>query len=473
VRALRQSQRQLKSERGMALVMALGVLVVLTILGTTVTYYSVANLHSTSHSTNDQRAFALAEAGLNNAVSVLSKPGNDPSNPNLLPASGSPATQTVDGGTLSYWGSYNSSTGIWTVTGKGSLVNRAGTRPVTRKVSQQWAVSSSQSWKYIYVDNPSGCLSLTASVQITQPLFDRGSLCMSSSAVVTSMASPVTVAGTIQTAASASVGTSSAHLAVLHVGGGCRYGTSGSFLTPCTAAQQVYADSQDSYIDPNVRKAPIDLPLWYANAAPGPSHNCTTGSFPGGFDNDSTMNTSLPSVRLLTASAYDCTVTSGGVTSGRIAWTPGSPGTLTIQGTIFFDGNLVLDGSAKAVYVGRATIYSSGTITFSSTTQFCGKYGSVECDWTNWDPDLNMLVLVAGGSATPDFQVTSSAMFQGGIYAKTDYTQSSTVKVQGPIQAQNVTLSSSGQSGYPGADRVPGGAPGGGEVGQVGGSWSG
>jgi len=465
--------RQLKSESGLALVMAIGIMTVLAISGTAITYYTVENSRSTTGGTASQKAFALAEAGLNNAVSVLSTPANDPQNPNLLPPSGSPATQTAEGGTLSYWGSYNSTTAIWTVTGQGTYRNSAGRKPIVRKVSQQYSITSAQSWRYIYVDDPTGCLSLTATVQITQPLFTRGSLCMSSSAIVTSMASPVTVAGTIQTGSSASVGTSAAHLPVLHIGGGCRYGASGSFVTPCTSAQQVYADTQDSFIDPSVTKAPIDLPLWYANAAPGPSHACTTGSFPGGFDNDSTMNTSLSAVRLLTASAYDCTVTANGQTVGRIAWTPGSPGTLTIQGTIFFDGNLVLDGSAKAVYVGRATIYASGTITFSSTTQICGKYGSTECDWTNWNPDANMLILVAGGSATTDFQVTSSAMFQGGIYARTNYSQSSSVKVQGPIQAQNVTLSSSGQSGYPGTSRVPGGAPGGAIVGQVGGSWSG
>ncbi len=460
-------------ERGLALPLALGVMVALSVVGTTLTYYSVANLHSTSHSGNGQRAFALAEAGLNNAVSILSKPGNDPTNPSLLPSSGSPATQTVEGGTVKYWGSYDSSGGIWTVTGQGTMRNSGGTKPVTRKVSQQYSVTSSPSWKYIYVDNPGGCLSLTSNVQITQPLFDRGSLCMSSSAAITSGASPVTVAGTIDTSSSATVGTSAAHLAVLHVGGGCRFGGSGAYVTPCTATQHVYADAQDTYIDPTIRKAPIDTTGWYANAAPGPSHNCTTGSFPGGFDNDSTLNRSLSSVRLLTASSYDCTVTDSGQTVGRIAWTPGSPGTLTIQGTIFFDGNLVLDGSAKSVYVGRAAIYASGTITFSGSTQFCGKYASGECDWTNWNPDLNMLVLIAGGPTVPDFQVTSSAMFQGGIYAATDYTQSSTVKVQGPIQAQNVTLSSSGQSGYPGATRVPYGSPGGAIIGQVGGSWSG
>lgn len=467
--------RLLAHERGQALVMALGLMTALLVMGGTVTYYTVTNYRSTKGGTASQKSFALAEAGVNQAVSVLSTLGNDPTNGNLLPDSGHPATQNADGGTISYWGSYNSGTGVWTITGRGTVANRNGTKPVVRRISQQYAVSSSSAWRYIYVDNPGGCLNLTSTVTITQPLFDRGSLCMSSSASITSAASSVTVAGTVDTSASATIGTSAAHLPQLHVGSGngCRYAGAGSYLFPCTSAQHVYADTQDNFIDPNVRKAPIDLTSWYQLAAPGPSHNCTTGSFPGGFDNDSTLNTSLPTVTILTASAYDCTVTVGGQTVGRIAWTPGTPGSLIVQGVIYFDGNITFTGSAKAVYTGLGTIYSTGTITFTSTTQICAKYGTTECDWANWNPDTNMLVLVAGGSASTDFSTTSSAMFQGGIYAKTDYSQSSSVKVQGPIQAQNVALSSGGQSGYPGQHRVPYGSPGGANIGSVGGSWSG
>src|SRR5262245_28821895 len=109
--------RHLKDERGFALVMALGMLTVLLITGSTVTYYTVENYRSTNGGSANQRSFALAEAGVNQAVSVLSSLGNDPTNGNLLPGAGSPATQNADGGTISYWGSYNAGTGVWTITG--------------------------------------------------------------------------------------------------------------------------------------------------------------------------------------------------------------------------------------------------------------------------------------------------------------------------------------------------------------------
>ena len=462
------------NERGFALVMAIGIIVVLAIIGVTLASYSVSNLRATSHATGSQRAFALAEAGLNNAAGILSTAGNDPTNASLLPSAASPRIDTAEGGTVSYWGSYNAAARIWTVTGKGTVRNPNQASSIVRTITQQYSVNSVPSWKYIYMDNPNGCLSLANTVQITQPLFVRGSLCMDNSSMVTSSASPVTVGGTIQTNNSASVGTSGSHLAVLHIGGGCRYGTSGSFVTPCTSAHHVYADSQDGTIDSSITKAPIDLALWYANAKPGPSNNCTTGSFPGGFDNDTTLNHSRAAVDLLPASAYDCVFSSGGTTVGRIAWTPGSPGTLIVQGTIFFDGDINLSGQAKAVYTGRAAIYSSGTVTIGNSTQLCGAYLSGACDWNAWNPDVNLLVIIAGSTTVaPDFTLSQSGMFQGGAYAATDFTEGNTARQQGPIQANNITLSNPGQTGYPGQASVPYGAPGGAVVAPVGGTWAG
>jgi hypothetical protein len=469
-----QGMRKLTDERGVAIVMAIGIVIVLAIVGTTLAYYSVSNVHTSSHSSGSQRAFALAEAGLTDAVAILFTVGNDPTNTNLLPSSASPATVTVDDGAISYWGTYNSAAGIWTVTGRGTVRNPNQASSDTRTIRQQFQVSSALSWRYIYMDNPDGCLTLSNTVQITQPLFVRGSLCLDNSAVITSTSSPVTVAKTITTKNSSSVGTSGSHLALLHVGGGCRYGNSGSYVTPCTSTEHVYADSQDSYLDPNITKAPIDLAKWYADAEPGPSHNCTTGSFPGGFDNDTTLNHSRATVDLLPGSSYDCTFSSGGTTLGRIAWTPGSPGTLIVQGVIFVDGDINLAGQAKAVYTGRASIYSSGTVTIGNTTQLCGAYLSTECDWTHWNPDATMIVFIAGSTtAAPDFSVTQSAMFQGGSYAATDFIQGNSAKQQGPIQANNITLNNSNQSGYPGQTTMPYGTPGGATVAPVTGTWTG
>ena len=62
---------RLSDERGIALVMAVLIMLVLTIaLTTTITLTSSSARHANS-SNAGQKAFALAEAGVNNAISVL------------------------------------------------------------------------------------------------------------------------------------------------------------------------------------------------------------------------------------------------------------------------------------------------------------------------------------------------------------------------------------------------------------------
>ena len=77
--------RKLKSERGMVLPIALGILSVLSISAVVVLDSSSTNARSSTRSKGDKVAFALAEAGINNAVAVLSKTGNDNMHQTLLP----------------------------------------------------------------------------------------------------------------------------------------------------------------------------------------------------------------------------------------------------------------------------------------------------------------------------------------------------------------------------------------------------
>jgi hypothetical protein len=73
--------RLLRREDGIALVMAMGVLLVLSILGSTVIYYTSANARSANWSNQDGRTYSVAEAALHNALAVLFKPGINPYNP--------------------------------------------------------------------------------------------------------------------------------------------------------------------------------------------------------------------------------------------------------------------------------------------------------------------------------------------------------------------------------------------------------
>ena len=146
-------------------------------------------------------------------------------------------------------------------------------------------------WGYLFADTTS-CTTLGNNLTIDAPIYVRGDLCMENSALIT--ADLVQVRGKVQIKNSASIGTAPVPVTQVKVGGGCRYPWSGSYVSPCTSAHKVYRTVFSSTV-PDLTKPAIDLPTWYANAKPGPmSPTCTTGSFPGQFDNDTALNRSNP-----------------------------------------------------------------------------------------------------------------------------------------------------------------------------------
>jgi hypothetical protein len=435
--------------------MALGMMLVFAIAIATVLWLSGSGEGNAKRENSRDAALSMAEAGVANALSLLSN-STQPLAPGALPAAGSPQIDAVDGGTVSWYGTLTGDT--WRITAKSSVASpTAGSGAISRTVSVDARVGSTAvnpAWSYVFSD-AGGCLDVGGSAQIAEPVYTRGDLCLSSSATVTG--SPVQVEGTIETQDSASAGALGTPIAELHVAGGCRYGASGTFVTPCSASEHVYATAQDT-TPAGISKPPIDLDFWYANAKPGPAQSCTSGSFPGGFDNDGSRNGSLPDVDLF-ASNYDCTVTVGATQVGRIAYTAGNPGTFFIDGTVFVDGKITMNGAATVDYSGRGTIYASDSISLDGSLQMCAARLAGDCDFASWDPGTEMLVLVSGSSAATGFAVTSSVEYQGGIYAATDYQQSSAAQVQGPKIARGLTLSGSSQAPWVPYAFLPPGAP--------------
>lgn len=460
--------RTLRDPDGIALPVALGVMLVISIVLVAVIAFSSSSDRAAELSSAEDRALALAEAAANHGAADLANSTN-PLDPAALPSSSSPQPVAVEGGTAEYWGTLPGGSDTWTITGRSTVSNPTAGADVRRTVTLRARVASTAAnpaWNYLFSDDPTTCLTFDSSVQIKQPVYARGDLCMDSSALVLSTASPLNVAGKINILSSAWIGSSGSPLAVLNTGGGCRYGPSGSWTpAPCGPAQHVYATTQSSTV-PAVTKPPVDLPFWYQNAKPGPNQYCTSGSFPGGFDTgDGSMNRSLPSaVRLMPGSAYDCRVVVGSTTVGRIAWSPGTPGTLTVEGTIFFDGDVVTESSDKGLYSGKGTIYASGRIEFDGSAQLCGAYdyGAGQCNWTTgaWNPNTNVVFMVAGTSTdTVGFLIESSSMFQGGAYAVTDFHQDSSAKSQGPVVARRIDFDSSSGSNWTPFTFLPPGAP--------------
>jgi type II secretory pathway pseudopilin PulG len=396
-RLLRHLGRRLADERGITLVLALGIMVVIGIASVSAATYARANSGQTRRSSADLTAHTLAEAGANLAYSAL-KASSSPTLPSALPSTPA-APIAMNGGTVSYYGAYDSSTQVWTLTGVGTAPNPAAPGTTIVRESHLRARigtgtvggASNAAWRYIYSDDPNSCASLSNNTRISVPVYVQGSLCLNNSAVIDGPA--VQVGGTVTlNNTQTSIGTAASPMAEIHIARGCSL-TGTSFTNPCSTAQRVYGQVIDTTTTP-LSKPPIDLAYWYANSMPGPLHPCTFGSFPGGFDNDTVRNRSLrSSVDLTPRNPYDCRVyDASGALVARLAWTPGAPGTLVIQGTIYFDGDITMAQLTQAQYQGVGTIYTSGTISLQNQVNLCPLGG---CG-PNWDPNANLLTFVAG-----------------------------------------------------------------------------
>src|SRR3954464_14484515 len=91
-------RERLRDERGVALLMALGILLVLSLGFATSIALTSSGARDAQRSKADQKAYALAEDGVNNAVSVIFSPTNKQAAKNV--DCSNPATYTT--GTPAY-----------------------------------------------------------------------------------------------------------------------------------------------------------------------------------------------------------------------------------------------------------------------------------------------------------------------------------------------------------------------------------
>jgi Tfp pilus assembly protein PilX len=454
-------RRRLGDECGMALPLALGVTVILSSLCAGIFSYVTSNQQSAHRATADQRAYGLAEAGLSYAFSTLQKA--DDASPYYAPPYDAVPETTVtypDGRQFVYRGDLSGT--MWTLYGTGTVPNPSGPdgAPVVRRVSAQALVTTTTTgdtrpYDYLFIDQPSGCFTLTNTVTLEVPLYVRGNLCLENNSFISSPA--VHVIGDVHVnSPQASVGTEAAPIPDFSITGDCY--REGNF-TDCdaTATSRVWASAYGDS-PPELTKPTVDLPARYADADLGPMSGCTPGygtenspsqGFPGGFDNDTTMNVSLGTVDLTPSTAYDCQKVVAGETVAQLKWVPGSnpsqAGTLTIEGTIFIDGNLTWSNLSLIRYEGRGTIYVAGTLTIQNQAELCGV---ATCDET-WDPEVNFLAFVVGsmtttGTTEVSGEVGNKVNFQGAIYLVNDYDQDNNTTIWGPVIANNATITNSG-----------------------------
>jgi Tfp pilus assembly protein PilX len=493
-------KQRLRSERGMALVMAIGITSVLGIAGTTAIAYSTSGAQQANQSRSRSDAFSLAEAGVNNSMAVLSLPTNNSLDPDTLPKCTTNETKygtvgstptaestwrhdTYGNGTVDWCGTLNRSQALWYLTSIGIMKNPGRTGSLTRMLQATVTITptfqqplNNPSWNYMFATHTGSTCDETLSNNVGggSRMYIAGNLCLGENANLAPSALIVRGNLTVDNNASVGTSTSMATRTETYVGGWCSYGK-GTTANPCTGnqdANNIFSKkSPPNYVVGVNNVAPLfaapatDMAGWYENSIPGPSQSCTTSSgTPPVFDTnyptrDNSVNTPFD---LTPASSYTCRVGPSGNPSGELSWNSGTK-VLTVFGTIFIDGSAKVTNSL-AQYNGQASLYLSGT--FSVTGKLCGGITGGNCDAAAWNPNTEMLTVVTGSTggqvaAGDGVQFSNGAGFQGALYSTGAIDMGNNAWSDGPmvgteiILANNVTTSSFGN-----ITTVPVGQPG-------------
>jgi hypothetical protein len=490
-----------EEERGIALVIALGLTIVLSISVTTSIYYASTNVRSAGRSTADMKALSLAEAGMNNAVAILNGANTAALSSSALPNACCTATQAYGNDAAYWWGTLVGNK--WTVYGKG-VVKNPGAADVVRQVHVDVSVLASptqsynaQAWEYVMstgvAGNTTNCDQQLSgggqggnAVVINTRLYVFGNLCIGvagqGQAVLT--AANIQVRGRVMVN-NGSIGTTSLYVNGLHIGGGCVYG--GTYHATCSTADHVYSNPvPDTTVDMSVTAPTADFTTsatgYYNNASPGPKFPCTTstGTVPV-FESASNtaVDNSVPGYFELTPSGatsdYSCKTS-----LGEISWNHTSR-TLTVIGTIFIDGSAKITNTTGVINYagpssnnmeGDASLYLTGTFLMASGTKFCAKVlvNATDCDWAGWIPNNELFGIVTHGSGgqNPAGVGTwiNNASFQGGLFSDNKIRIEQQATTQGPMVGSEVQLGyglSSGTQtnyGFPLINTIPSGFPG-------------
>jgi hypothetical protein len=500
--------KRLADERGIALVMAVGILAFMSLTITSMIYFTSTNQRSSSYNKAEFQAIDFAEAGVNNAMAVLFDIRNAPDLdvPTLI---STPRTNTYPGGSVTWSGQLteNPTTHqlFWVVTATGKVKNPTGPgqavkRTLTTRVPLKPPALTRpglEVWNWIYSHRTGNTcdMSILQSVNLLSPLYVRGNLCMRNGAKIGR--GPLIVGGSLdQQNPQTSVGLSSNLLTTdVKIGTGCRWSNSGgaSFITPCkaepwTPSTKVYVAASKllagQTVPTDALSYPLELPSvwwatgkspdgsagWYEYSSPGPYRPCKTVSgTPPVFDTTTAtgapdgLNNSVPGVFNLTPSlSYTCQSR-----TGELSWNSVTR-TLTIVGTVFIDGSAKVENNGSALrYIGQGVIYLGGTLVIKNT-QLCAKVNASgnDCDFANWDPNSTLLIFATyskGGQIsdpTVGTQVVSSS-FQGGLYSEWAIDCTTTSKTQGPmVSRQEVRVGQTNENAFPKVTILPIGAPG-------------
>ena len=487
----------LRDESGIALVMAMLVLTALALTLSSLVYFTSSNQRTSNYAKQVQAATSLAEAGINNAMAVLTNPANAPylEKKDLLPS----RTTTYTGGTVIWRGTLTGET--WQLTSTATVSNPTGPsaaairKTMTAKVrvrAPKPGALTLDIWNWIYspkTGDPSGCdTTIDQNATIKVPLWVGGNLCLNNGGNVQNPINDdgtrggLYVGGQLYSKNNASkVGTNSAPLDAAYVRNGCQLQVaSNPYVNPCrndsgAARTNVWVKPYPAAwtattLPPQfatIQLLPVQWSQWYDYASPGPQHPCEVQSgAPPTFDN--TINAavqwgptegysagSVPGQVNLTPDGTSYTCKTG---NGELSW-DATTRKLTVAGAIFIDGSaqITTSGNAPIQYVGpvcspgasqydicntntgQAVVYLTGTLAMQGV-RLCAVLTSNgnDCDQNAWDPNTRLLVFSTystGGFLTAGngIEVTTSSHFQGALYAEGNLFTGQTSWTQGPL----------------------------------------
>jgi hypothetical protein len=478
--------RQLKNQEGIALVVVLGALTVLSIAGATAAAYTTSNVQTGSRSAKDELSFSLSEAALNNAMAVLANPSNNALHPRTLPNTEALAsTAPYEGGTAKWWGVLDPAQQTWTVHAVGLYDNPTGSgvaqvrRKLTAKVPvfpTNTQLSNNPVWSYIYARSTGSPCDVTLANNLagSSQFYVRGNLCLSQNVSITQAA--LIVHGNLDLANNAFVGasTSMSTRVETYVGGQCRYGV-GSWSSPPTScsgdqdARKIFSKTNGvigvNGTAPVIADPAADFADWYENGIPGPAQGCTTVSgTPPTFDtNYPSRDNSVPTdFNLTPATSYTCRVGPAENASGELSWNA-TTRVLTVRGTIYIDGSASVTNGFVNQYNGQSTLYLSGTFAMNNGSKLCGGVSGSDCNFAAWDPNTEMLTVVAEGTGglAGVGNIDNNGQFQGGLFGTGAVEFSNNARSDGPIVGSTVKFNNNVQNDtFPTITEVPAGMPG-------------
>jgi hypothetical protein len=512
----RRLQAGVRDERGIALVMALGVLMVISVSLTGIIYFTSTNARSSDYAKAEVSSLALAEAGLNNALAAVTDPDNDVNleDPEWLGSAAQPITSTFPGGTVTWYGELveDGPAVYWRITATGDVANPTG--PNTADVRQTLTMKvplrpppetreALEIWNWIYNEQTGNVCDMTIdqSVALASPLFVKGNLCLRSTAAVVN--GPLIVGGNLTLAQPQnSVGFPAQRLTKdVRIGGWCQY-KNFSAVNKCQAnrtdtnvwvAPGYFGNTPSDYqisLPPVYWAYGYDLPEvgWYEKASPGPFFGCKAATVSG---TPPVFDVREPDGRLLfrgstPAGSFNLAPPSQSYTCitrrGQLSWNHATR-ELTLRGTIFIDGDAQIQNNTGPIrYVQQpdvscelhpelgdkcssgAVLYVGGTFMIKNST-VCGVVAGVTCNQAAWQPNANLFVIAAyskGGQCQADVSIcVVSSMFQGALYGKWAIDASTTSITQGPLVSETeIRVGQTNGVDFPDVTITPVGMPG-------------